>query len=547
MTTVPYRTAMSIPHRIVPLACLLLVSWAAASAGDRSSDVDVLHYAFDIAVGDDDDLVRGSAAVTVRFLEPGVDEVTLDLIGRGDSTGMTVTSVRRDGGAVSFDHDGDQLVIAVTSDPEAGDQRTYTVDYHGVPADGLVISSNAHGERTFFGDNWPERARHWLPCVDDLGDKATVEFIVTAPSHYQVIANGLVQEETDLDDGRRRTHWRSSRPLPTKVMVIGVARFAVQHVGAVDGIPVQSWTYPGDRGAGFRDFARAIKVVEVLSARLGPFPYDKLANVQSTTRYGGMENASAIFYGERTIKGDGSNEGLIAHEIAHQWFGDSVTEADWHHVWLSEGFATYLAQVYMEDVYGRERLVEGMRDASHAIFRFQRMRPGLSVVAKDISEPGRLLNALSYQKGAWVLHMLRREVGEVAFWTGLREYYATYRDRNATTGDLQRLMETAAGRPLDWFFDQWVRSAGHPTIDAVWSFNETRGRLLLAVTQTQRRAFRFPIDVEIRLQSGAPPRRLRLDVRHRGASIGIDLDQPPSEVVLDPDGWLLMESTIRPR
>src|SRR5690606_33381103 len=167
---------------------------------------------------------------------------------------------------------------------------------------------------------------------------------------------GARVEESDIEGDRRRTHTRSEVPIATKVMVIGVARFAVDHVREVNGIPVTSWVYPQDRDAGFSDYARAAAILDYFDSHIGPYPYLKLANVQSKTRYGGMENAGNIFYSEGSVTGTGRSEGTIAHEIAHQWFGDSVTEADWYHVWLSEGFATYFTLLWYEHAYGRDRM-----------------------------------------------------------------------------------------------------------------------------------------------------------------------------------------------
>jgi len=245
---------------------------------------------------------------------------------------MEVHGVTQEGDPVKFTHSGDRLTVTLGSPPSSEEQRTYSISYQGTPADGLIIGTNRWGERTFFGDNWPDRARHWLPTVDHVSDKATVEWVVTAPEDYEVVGTGTLVERSDLPDGTELTHWASDVPIPPKVMVMGAARFAIRTTGYVDGIPIQAWVYPRDREAGFLDFAQAEKAVRFFHERVGPFPYEKLANIQSQTRYGGMENAGNIFYSEGAVRGDLSNEGLIVHEVAHQWFGDSVTELDWNHI-----------------------------------------------------------------------------------------------------------------------------------------------------------------------------------------------------------------------
>ncbi|MCO6488853.1 MAG: M1 family metallopeptidase, partial [Phaeodactylibacter sp.] len=415
------------------LLCLFAAFPAAAQAAiPRLADLDVQHYTFQLELSDKTDQVTASAQVTVKFLRP-LSTFTLDLVKRGeDGKGMQVMAVREEENPVDYRHEGEMLTLSPKPAVQPGEERTFRILYQGIPADGLIIDRNKHGDRTFFGDNWPNRARHWLPCVDHPSDKASVDFIVTAPDHYQVVANGIQLEETNLDDETKLTHWRETTPLPMKVAVIGAARFGVQYAGDVAGIPVTSWVYRQDREAGFYDYALAVEVLQFFIDYIGPYPYRKLANVQSKTRYGGMENASNIFYYENSVDGGRSEEALIAHEVAHQWFGNSASEQNWFHIWLSEGFATYGADLYMEHKYGRQRLADRLQTERQQVVAFsnRKMAP---VVDTTVNDWNALLNPNSYQKGAWVLHMLRRQVGDQAFRDGLRQYYALFRNGNALT------------------------------------------------------------------------------------------------------------------
>ena len=237
--------------------------------------------------------------------------------------------------------------------------RRYAIEYRGTPSDGLIITDNKHGDRTFSADNWPDKTRYWLPTLDHPYDKATCEFLITAPDHYQVIANGLKIEETDLRDGRRMTHWRHSVPISTWLMVIAVGPYAVQYVDQYDGISIETWVYPQDREAGFFDFARARGPLEFFSTHVGPYAYEKLANVQVAAPVGATEASTNMLYNQDFVTGDRSREWVVAHEIAHHWWGNSVTEGDWDDVWLSEGFATYFTLLYLEYSEGRDRFVQG--------------------------------------------------------------------------------------------------------------------------------------------------------------------------------------------
>lgn len=507
--------------------------------------IDVLHYTFRLTLADTSDAIRGEATVRLRVESDTLTAVRLDLIEPAGRTGMRVAAVTEDGAPVAFFQANNHLHISL-DDADAGAEHTYTITYAGTPADGLIIGNNQHGDRTFFGDNWPNRARHWLPTVDHPRDKATVEWIVTAPSRYEVVANGVLVETATSDTGQRRTHWRTTEPLATKVMVIGAADFAVDDVGVYDDTPIQSWVYPADTTRGFRDLAQAEQVLRFFEPRLGDYPYAKLANVQSTTRYGGMENASAIFYSEQAVADRNNDEPLVAHEVAHQWFGNAVTEADWPHLWLSEGFATYLTQLYLEDAYGAERRIEGMRQARKRVIRFHQQAPDEPLVDTTYTDPNELLNTNPYQKGAWVLHMLRRQVGDDAFWEGLRAFFERYRHGNANTSDFRAVMEDVSEEDLDVFFAQWTRRAGHPVIEASWRYDADANQLSIQLDQTQDGPpFAFPLDVAIRTDEGNVIEDT-MPVRTHQDTLVFDDVVAPAEVQLDPEVWVLMEAQIHP-
>jgi aminopeptidase N len=280
------------------------------------------------------------------------------------------------------------------------------------------------------------------------------------------------------------------------------------------------------------------EIIEFFSNLVGPYPYEKLALVQSSTRYGGMENASNIFLAENAF-----NELLNAHEIAHQWFGDSVTESDWHHLWLSEGFATYFANMFAERFEGRDRFVQLMlKDKEEYLKQYAKdPRPVYDPAITDLMK---LLNANNYQKGGWVLHMLRRVMGDEKFFAGIRGYYRTYRDRNALTEDLQRVMEFHYGQPLDWFFKQWIYEPGYPQLDAVWRWNASAKELTLRVEQTQAQTvFILPLEVEFQFDKGA--QREPIGLSGRSQSFTFKLAAKPQSLKLDPDEWVLKVLRLR--
>ncbi len=443
---------------------------------------------------------------------------------------------------------GEPLATEPRIGAKAGERRSFTVSYRGVPRAGLRIGKNRHGERTFFSDNWPDNARQWLPTVDHPYDKATSEFVVTAPARYQVISNGLLQEERDLGNGRRLTHWKQSVPIASWLNAIGVAEFASHHAGLVKGVPLESWVYPQDRERAAAVLeAPARRSVEFYSERVGPFPFEKLANVQAAGIGGGMELASAIFYGERSVLGR-DVDGLVAHEVAHQWFGDSVTEHDWDDIWLSEGFATYFALLFLEHDRGRDAFVKGLKQSREVVFTVEKRNPQLAVLHDNLSDTRKILNGLVYQKGGWTLHMLRKLVGTEAYWAGIRDYYERHRDANVTTDDFRQAMERSSGKTLGWFFQQWLKRPGSPTIEGNWQYHADAKRLDIDLSQSQAgEPYRLPIEVGIQLEGATEPRIWPIEMTERKQHFEIKLDKSPQSVALDPNCWVLMKSRLEQR
>jgi len=535
------------------LAMVVLAGLAGSIPVDdypKNPNVDVLHYAFRLTLGDVSDELRGEATISVRLLAAGITTLRFDLINLSTARhdrGMEVASVSVDGAPANFTHRDDVLLVTLAQPSSPNDRIAVTIQYAGTPETGLIIGSNKHGDRTFFSDNWPNKARHWLPTVDHPYDKATSELIVTAPSHYRVISNGLLIEETDRPDGTRLTHWKQSVPIATWLFALGVARFAVQQVDDYQGKAIQTWVYRQDRDAGFYDFAVPTKaVLEFYGDRVGPFAYEKLANVQSNSVSGGMEAATAIFYGDRSVTGTRSVRwrNVIIHEVAHQWFGNAVTEYDWDDVWLSEGFATYFTLLFIEHAYGRDEFLDGLRNSRDRVFAFYRDNPDYRIVHDNLTDMSQVTSSQTYQKGAWTLHMLRGIIGDEAFWAGIKTYYSRYLNANASTRDFRRAMEESSGMDLEWFFRQWLYQGGALVLEGDWSYDATRRVLQVNLDQVQDDGFTFrmPIQLGIYDSDGSPTRIEQVDIDNLKHSFEIPLDVAPTRVELDPYVRVLMEA-----
>lgn len=566
---------MSARHLIASLAILLLPAAAAAQvevrdrnpvqepppipagqrapAGTYDTGLDVVSYDIELALSNRSDEVWGRTGIVMRAVRSGPEEAVLDF------TGLAVTGVAVDGSPVEAAQADGRLRIPLGRAVTAGDQFNLEITYRGVPDDGLILRDNVEGTPSAFVDNWPNRARFWLPSVDHPSDKATARFTIHAPAAWEVVANGRAVGQPyptapgtpGPETGPRRSWvYATEVPHPTYTLVVGATEMVVTSVGTsacgrapasprLDGcIETTTWLYPESVQAAAPSFRRAAEMLDFYADVFGPFPYEKLAHVQSATRFGGMENSSAIFYSEQALAQGRDIEGTVAHEIVHQWFGDSVTPADWSHLWLSEGFATYFGAVYFEYAEGIDDFRRRMaRAADGYLASADTLSPVVDTARTNLFN---LLNRNSYQKGAWVLHMLRGMVGDEPFFQGIQEYYAAHRHGNATTDDFRRVMEAASGEELGWFFDQWLQRPGYPVLGVSRGADPDSGYLQVTLRQLQGEyapRFRLPLTLEFQWSGN----RERSEVVLEGESGIFTFPGVPAgaRVTVDPDGWVL--------
>jgi aminopeptidase N len=511
---------------------------------------DVSDYTIAIDVPDTGSFIRARATISVTRTLPS-DSLMLDLLD------LDVRDVTVDGRSVKFNRTPETIAIPLPRKSARADYRV-EVAYEGSVKDGLIARADSAGRWTYFGDNWPNRARHWIPSIDHPSDKATVTWRVTASPAKTVVANGkLVSSRTVRLNGeeRQETIWRETRRIPVYLMVVAVAPLVEIDLGDTACglaeqqrcVPQEVYVAPEQRAGMPGPFARAGEMVQLFASIVGPFPYEKLAHLQSSTRFGGMENASAIFYADAPFRTNTVNEGTIAHETAHQWFGDAVTEREWPHVWLSEGFATYFAALWTRAARGDSAFRVQM-DRTRATILADTIavtkRPVIDTIETDLLA---LLNRNSYEKGGFFLHMLRSRVGERAFFDALRAYYAKHRNSTALTDDLRAEMESASKQNLAWFFDQWLRRPGYPEVTATWSYDSTAHEVVVGVTQGARfGAFKFPLTVAVVDSLGTAHRTTSEIVAVGDGAQRIRIPSPtrPVRVVLDPDVALLARLTL---
>ena len=506
-------------------------------ARDRSFAVErtVLRVRLDL----DARTVHGEATLEVRRIDPQARELTLDAIA---FDGVEVSRLD-DAGALragAFRYDGALLAIDL-ADVSDGATTQLTVRWRATPRRGLYFlgpdAAVPDRPRQVWSQGQDQDNRHWFPCLDHPGVRSKTEVIVTVPDPLFALSNGVLLSRTaHAAEGTTTFHWKLAEPHPAYLVMLAVADFEEEH-DEVDGLPVSYYALRGHGSALRRSLGRTPEMIRLFSRLLAqPFPWEKYAQVVvSDFIFGGMENTSATTLYERALLDeraalDVDTESLVAHELAHQWFGDLLTCREWTHAWLNEGFATYYEHVWREHAEGHDAYLYEIEHDLDAWSEEDGARYRRAIVDNRWAAPIDLFDRHLYQKGGLVLHALRQQLGDDAFWRGIRLYVARHRGTAVETRDLLRAMEDATGRSLEAFFDQWVLRPGMPilAISSTWADG------LLALTVEQR-GESFSVDLPIDIVTATGPARHRVAVRSAKETFSIVCATAPLRVVVDPE------------
>ena len=537
------------PLRLCVFALILLfASTALASRVENLIDTwRPTHYLVNITLNDQlSEITSASARIYLTIVKP-TREINVDF---GD---LTVDRVTLNGNSSTFLRKDGKLHFDLPQAASPRDVYIIEVFYHGKPKDGLILTNDKDGKPAAIGDNWPDRVHHWIPVLDHPSAKATVTFNITAPAGQEVVANGRLDHVETTASGQRTWTYSEGVPIPPYCMIIGVGQFARVQSAQRALTPLSYYVPLSERELAQKGFSPAIPTIEFFADKVAAYPYEKLSLIVGATRYGGMENSGAIvftssLFNRNSTAGTSKTYGvpfgnvtLIAHEIAHQWFGDSVTESTWSDLWLSEGFATYFAGLFVQRYESEEAFQRYMRDASASVFAYEKKKR-VPIFDRDTESLMDLLNPNNYQKGAWVLHMLRSNLGDDVFFRGIRAYYESHKNSVASTEDLRVALEKASGKDLRAFFARWVYDSGHPQYELKWFW---LGKKELRVVLTQKQpgnAFVDPIHLTISTAKGK--RDVVLKPTGKLFIERIPLRDSPIKLDLDPNNQLLDESII---
>jgi hypothetical protein len=513
----------------------LLDSWAPVQG---PSPIDVRHYALDLVVEPGRQRLSGTATLDIAALVDGLATIDIDA-----DLGLRILSVALlsdsrwpddSPRALEFSHRDDRLTIALPDALEVGDAVRLRISYGGrASRDGYGVNWASHGGAPVaFTFAEPFGARVWFPCNDRPDDKATFEMTITAPADLRVAANGLERSRVDHGDGAATTVWSTAYPTSTYLAVLNLSDFQLTEIQyhALDGstMPIQTWAYPELSAAATDDLAITADMIEALVPYYGEYPFvtEKYGNLTAPFG-GGMEHQTLTTIAASAI-GDSWMDWLNVHELGHQWWGDMVTCDDWRELWLNEGMATHTEWLWAEHL-GSATLTQVLSDSD-----------GTGWFRGAVYDNPVAFSSTVYDKGAWVLRMLRKVVGDDDFFDGLALYRERRLEGSATSEDLRSAMEDVSGEELEWFFDEWVYGANRPRLQWSWDWTGAAVQLDLEQEQTNAGLFRMPLDVELTSADGTVVTTVWFEAESL-QTIEIPSTAAVTGVRIDPDHWLLAE------
>ena len=517
---------------------------------ERSRDYDTIHYKlafrFDVAAK----TVWGENTVTLAPLKDGLQKIALDAVD------FKVTGVAEPAGVpLKFEQTPTLLIVTPSKALPYGEKYSFTVKYVlKDPKAGIkFVPESADNPAQINTYNWPEDARRWFPCFDAPNDKVTNELLATVPAGDRVLSNGRLAAVTeDKAAGIKTYHWSMAQPHPTYNIMMAVGPFEVIQ-DKLGSLPVNYWVSKKDVADAPRSFRKTPRMIEFYGKTFGyEYPWAKYDQICYAGFGGGMEATTATMLGQSTIHDaradqDYSSEGLVAHELAHQWWGDLVTERDWADVWLSESFATYAEYLWTRFDLGEDEGALNLLDKKNSYLREAHTRYMRPLVFNRYNNPWDVMDSHSYPKGATVLHMLRFVMGDGPFFRSLKQFLTAFAFKSADTHDFMTAIKDATGENMDWFFEQWVYKPGHPVFDVSYVWDEASGQVRLKVVQTQDTTkgvpiYRTPVIVGLVLPDG--PRSEKIWITKKEETFSLPAAKKPLFVRFDEGHQLMKEMTF---
>ncbi|UCE08189.1 MAG: M1 family metallopeptidase, partial [bacterium] len=509
-------------------------------------DFDVTYYRLDLNINPSTEILSGNVTMEALSNISGLNQITLDFYDN-----MLVDSVLSEGILLIYKHVNNELIITLAHDYNIGELFKVTTYYSGRPVEEGGFASfnfNFHQEVPIISTlSEPFGSPTWWPCKDDPADKAdSVDIIVTVPNSLVVASNGTLIRETENGDGTKTFFWSERYPISTYLVSLAITNYEIfsdyYRYSEDDSMEVIYFVYPEDLEKAREDFNVTVDMIAYYSLVFGEYPFiEEKYGIAEFPWSGAMEHQTCTSYGARLIRGDHRYDWINAHELAHQWFGDLITMKYWSHIWLNEGFASYAEALWAENIGG----IAGYHN--YLISLDQGFFP-TSVFVYDSTNIGSLFSRTVYDKGAWVLHMLRYVMGDQAFFRSLKNYRETSAFGNATTENFRDVCEVEYKGDLDWFFEQWVYRFFRPRYEYNW-YNSTAGAdhvVILTIDQVQTNTGLFKMPLDIVLTTASYETTIVVWDSLATRTFQFVLDEKVTDLQVDPDNWVLKYLQYRP-
>jgi aminopeptidase N len=494
---------------------------------------DVSYYGLSLEVDTANQAISGTTVIRGRATRNDQAQISLDL-----DQSMAVTAVGDD--ATGYTHTNGALILSLQKTLNATDTFKVSITYSGCPGAGNTrgfFFRHHNSIPTIYTLSEPYYAHTWFPCKDIVGDKAdSADITITVPQNLTAVSNGSLVRIVENVNGTHTFYWRERYPIAVYLISLAISNFThwIETYTSRDGtlsMPLEYWVYPESEASARPTLAKTAAIMAHFSEIWGEYPFirEKYGQAQFSWS-GGMEHQTATSLGS-------FNELLICHEMAHSWWGDDITCATWSDIWLNEGFARYAEALWYEHLYGSG----GLTGYMNAINRPNRWNYA-SVYVRDTTDVGNIFNLTVYDKGAWVLHMLRGLFGDEMYFDMLAAYRQTFSGKVATTSDFQKVCEEVSAKTLDWFFDQWIYGAGLPNFEVNWQVQRhslALWRVDVTIRQIQTTATLFRMPLEIHLSNNSNDTSFVVIDSLDFQTFSLFCDFKPDSIVIDPNNWVL--------
>jgi aminopeptidase N len=502
---------------------------------------DVTRYHLDVIFDEQAETIEGSVEITATSLVDGLETVTLDLV-----SNMNVAAVSQGIPSLQYSRNGNFLDVTLRAPVDSGESFTFKVVYDGSPLSGIgafgwnKYGSSGQGEMVWSLSE-PEGARSWWPCKDRPDDKAIVEEWWTVRSDWTATGNGVLVGTDPMPANRTRYRWVATNPMPTYLVSIAASDYVSfsESYTPIEGgsMPVDYYVYPQDLGDAQVSFSETVPMIEFYAQLFGEYPFvDDKYGMSSFPFGGAMEHSTNTSYGYYLINGAHTYDFVVAHELAHQWWGDSVSPETWPDIWLNEGFASYSEALWYEHLGGASSYRSYMNSFYSSSF------------SGPLYDPIQLFGSTVYDKGAWVVHMLRGVMGDASFFQGLRDWYTGHKDATGNTEQLRATVEALYGDTMDWFFQQWVYGENRPDYEYGYATADLgtgvyRNYVRIAQTQPDAGVFTMPIELTLVTAGGSEIRSVWNDSGDQ--DFVLETTEPLIGLLLDDDDWILKGPTTQ--